>query len=162
MLHFQTWKIVVILAICAFGVIFSIPNLIPASTLETLPSWLPKHQVSLGLDLRGGSHLLYQVDFDKALHDRLDAVEDSVRTALTGAQIGYTGLNIEGSAVTLQLRDFDQLKRDNRLDAVDKALRGVDPDLVPTISPDGQVALRFGEPALTARRNAVMAQSIEI
>jgi preprotein translocase subunit SecD len=162
MLHFQTWKILVILAVCSLGVIFSIPNLVPAATLETLPHWLPTHQVSLGLDLRGGSHLLYEVDFNRALHDRLDTVEDSVRSALTSAQIGYTGLNVEGDAVTLQLRDFDQLKRDNRLDAVDKVLRGIDPDLVPTISNDGQVALRFSETALTARRNAVMAQSIEI
>ena len=127
-----------------------------------MPHWLPTHQVSLGLDLRGGSHLLYEVDFNRALHDRLDTVEDSVRSALTGAQIGYTGLNVEGDAVTLQLRDFDQLKRDNRLDAVDKVLRGIDPDLVPTMGNDGQVALRFSETALTARRNAVMAQSIEI
>ena len=86
MLHFQTWKITVIALICAFGVIFSLPNLVPASTLDRLPSWLPKHQLNLGLDLRGGSHLLYEVDFTKALHDRLDSLEDGVRAALQKAR----------------------------------------------------------------------------
>src|ERR1700732_1083242 len=138
MLHFQTWKIAVIALICAFGVLFSIPNLISSSTLDALPRWLPKHQVSLGLDLRGGSHLLYEFDFNKALHDRLDAVGESVRTAMRNANVGYTnGPNVEGDAVTLQLRDFDQIKRDGRVDQITKLLRDIDPDLVPTVSPDG-------------------------
>jgi preprotein translocase subunit SecD len=162
MLHFQPWKVTVIALICAFGVLFSIPNLIPATTLDRLPSWLPRHQVSLGLDLRGGSHLLYEVDFAKALHDRLDGLEEGVRGALVKARIGYTGLAVEGDAIAFQLRDYDQIKRDGRVDEVTKALRDVDPDLVPTIADDGKVTLRFGDVALRTRRDAIMAQSIEI
>src|SRR5436305_685042 len=67
MLHFQTWKIVVIVVVCAFGVIFSLPNLFSAETLDKLPGFVPKQQVNLGLDLRGGSHLLLEVDFGAAL-----------------------------------------------------------------------------------------------
>ena len=162
MLHFQTWKITVIALICAFGVIFSLPNLVPASTLDRLPSWLPKHQLNLGLDLRGGSHLLYEVDFTKALHDRLESLEDGVRAALQKARLGYTALNIENDTIVLQLRDYDQVKRDGRTDEVTKILSDVDPDLVPTITPDGQVTLRFSDASLRARRAAIMAQSIEI
>lgn len=162
MLHFQTWKIAVIAIVCALGVILSLPNLIPSSTLDALPNWLPKRQVNLGLDLRGGAHLLYEIDFGKALSERLDNVADNVRTALRNARIGYTGLNVVGDKVVLQLRDFDQIKHDNRLDEVQKLFRDLDTDLVPVIADDGQVTLRYSDAALTARRNAAMAQSIEI
>ena len=60
MVHFPQWKAVLVLLACLAGVLLAIPNLIPRATLDSLPSWLPKHQVSLGLDLRGGSHLLLE------------------------------------------------------------------------------------------------------
>jgi preprotein translocase subunit SecD len=162
MLHFQTWKIALVLIVCAFGVIFSAPNLVPASTLAKLPGFVPKQQVSLGLDLRGGSHLLLEVDFGTALKERLNNVIDSARTALRNARIGYTGLNVEGDKVVLALRDFEQLKRDGRQGEVEKLFRDLDPDLVPTIGSDGQVTLRYSDLAMTARRKAAVDQSIEI
>src|SRR5690242_6579334 len=131
MLHFETWKIAIIALICAAGVILSIPNLIPAATLARLPNFLPHHQVNLGLDLRGGSHLLYEVDLKKALAERLDNVVDSARVALRTANLGYTGLAVQNDAVVLQLRDWDQIKRDGRVDEVTKLFRDLDNDLVP-------------------------------
>jgi preprotein translocase subunit SecD len=162
MLHFTTWKIVLVVGICALGVLFSVPNLFSPATLERLPSWAPKKQVSLGLDLRGGSHLLYEVDFAAALRERLNNVIDATRTALARGRIGYTGLNIEGDHVTLQLRDFDQLKRDGRLAEVTKLFQDADPEIAPTISDTGQVSLRYGDVALQARQKAAVDQSIEI
>src|SRR5258708_17632854 len=162
MLHFQTWKIVVILVICAFGVIFSLPNLFSAESLDKLPGFVPKQQVNLGLDLRGGSHLLLEVDFGAALKERLNNVVDSARTALRNARVGYTGLNVEGDKVVLALRDFDQIKSQGRVAEVEKLFRDLDPDLVPTIGNDGQATLRYSDIALTARRKAAVDQSIEI
>src|ERR1700752_1681105 len=99
MLHFESWKIAIIALICAAGVVFSVPNLIPAATLGALPSFLPHHQVNLGLDLRGGSRLLYEVDLQRALAERLDGVVDSARVALRTANLGYTRLAVQGDAV---------------------------------------------------------------
>ena len=62
MLYFANWKIALICAICALGVLLSLPNLFSPSQLAQLPRVLPHKQVSLGLDLRGGSYLLLQVD----------------------------------------------------------------------------------------------------
>jgi preprotein translocase subunit SecD len=162
MLHFETWKIVLIAAICAFGVIFSAPNLFSPATLDKLPGFIPKQHVNLGLDLRGGSHLLLEVDFGTALKERLNGVIDSARTALRNARVGYTGLNVEGDKVVLALRDFDQLKSQGRLTEVETLFRDLDPDLVPTIGSDGQVTLRYSDVALTARRKSAVDQSIEI
>jgi preprotein translocase subunit SecD len=162
MLHFATWKIVLIAGICALGVLFSVPNLFSPATLDKLPSWVPKKQVSLGLDLRGGSHLLYEVDFATALRERLNNVVDATRSALARGRVGYTGLDVEGDHVALQLRDFDQLKRDGRLADVTKMFTDADPEIVPTISDSGQVTLRYSDVALQARQKSAIDQSIEI
>ena len=92
MLYFQPWKVLSILIICVLGVILSAPNLFSAGSLEGVPSWLPHKQVSLGLDLRGGSHLLYEVDLNSVIRDRLSSVVDSARTELRNARVGYTGI----------------------------------------------------------------------
>src|SRR5215467_12236150 len=95
MLYFQPWKVLSILIICLLGVILSVPNLFNAGTLEGLPSWVPHKQISLGLDLRGGSHLLYEVDMNSVIRERLNAAVDSARTELRNAKIGYTGLSAQ-------------------------------------------------------------------
>ncbi len=161
-MHFAKWTKIVIVLTCVLGVIFSLPNLIPAATLDKLPSWLPKHQVNLGLDLRGGSHLLLEVDYAKALHDLLENVVDNARTALRKANLGYTGLDVKDDTVVVQLRDYDKLKQEGREAEIQKLFRDLDPELVSTISDTGLVTLRYSETALTARRRAAVDQSIEI
>ena len=58
MLALSRWKIVLVLGSLLFGLIFTLPNLLPESTLASLPSWAPHQRLSLGLDLQGGSYLL--------------------------------------------------------------------------------------------------------
>ena len=55
MLHFARWKTAVILAVCLVGTLIAMMNLVPRSAF---PGWFPARQVSMGLDLRGGSYLL--------------------------------------------------------------------------------------------------------
>src|SRR5579862_5079362 len=105
MLYFETWKVVLILAVCALGVIFSAINLFPAQTVEHWPSYAPKKQVSLGLDLRGGSYLLYEVDMKAAETDELNNLVDELRTSLVAQKIGYTGLAVDSDHVALVLRE---------------------------------------------------------
>ncbi|MFC3115899.1 protein translocase subunit SecD [Cellvibrio fontiphilus] len=73
--------------IILFGLLSALPNVLPESTLQKLPDWYSHNQLTLGLDLRGGSHLLLEVDTSEltrnknpALHDQIvrDAVEQSV------------------------------------------------------------------------------------
>ncbi len=72
MMTMARWQIWMILAICAFGVIFAAPNLLPREQAERLPHWLPHQQISLGLDLQGGVSLLLEVDTKVVQRDRLD------------------------------------------------------------------------------------------
>src|SRR3546814_18935434 len=89
----------------------------PKATLEAIPSFLPHKQINLGLDLRGGSYLLLQVDTATANKDRLQAQANDVRKALLENKIAYTGLGINGDAVTVRI---------TKPEDVDKAVKALD------------------------------------
>ena len=97
MLYFSRFKMILIWVAVAITVILAAPNLFPASTLAQLPSWVPKRQMTLGLDLQGGSHILLAVDRNDLINERLQTVRDEIRTMLRDAKIGYTGLSKRGA-----------------------------------------------------------------
>jgi protein-export membrane protein SecD len=156
MLYFQTWKVTLILAVCALGILFSIPNLFSSASVERWPDWIPKKQVSLGLDLRGGSYLLYEVDMSSVRKDQLNAVLDELRTQFVAAKIGYTGLAVDGDHVAFVLRDLD------RQADVRDIIQKLGPDLQTTAGDGGAFSISESTVALTARRSSAVAQSIEI
>ncbi|HEX3537782.1 MAG TPA: protein translocase subunit SecD [Stellaceae bacterium] len=156
MLYFANWKVLLICGVCLLGVLFSLPNLFTPTQLSRLPEAIPHKQVALGLDLRGGSYLLLEVDFAKAQQERLNTLIDSVRNALRDARIGYTGLNVEGDAITFAIRDLP------RIEDARQALGKIDPDLTVQIGADGSGTLKFNEAATQQRRRQAVEQSIEI
>ena len=156
MLYFPGWKILLILGVCALGVIFALPNLFSPQTLDSLPSFLPKRQVSLGLDLRGGSHLLLEVDMRSVERDRLNNLVDELRAGMVAARIGYTGLAVEGDHATFKLLE------PGRMEDVRAAVTKIDPDLQLTTAADGTVSVKPSQAALDARKRSAVDQSIEI
>ncbi len=71
MMTLSRWKIIAVLASAIFGLLFSLPNLLPAQTLAALPAWMPHQKLNLGLDLQGGSYLLLEVDTNALRAERL-------------------------------------------------------------------------------------------
>ena len=154
MIHFAKWKVILVLAICALGLVYASPNFLTREQAESLPGWLPNKQISLGLDLRGGSHLLLEVKVEVVIRERLEALVDSVRTALRKERIRYRGLGIEGNAVSVNVPDN-----------ADKALglvRDLDPDTAVSLTEGGRITLALTEKAVRDRRSAAVEQSIEI
>jgi preprotein translocase subunit SecD len=156
MLYFAGWKILVICAVCALGVLFSLPNLFTPAQLGFLPKQIPHRQVTLGLDLRGGSYLLLEVDIAAAQKDHLNAIIDSVRNALRDAKIGYTGLNVEGDAIVFSIRETGRTEEARQL------LAKLDPDMTVEIAGDGAGTMRFSAVATESRRRQAVDQSVEI
>lgn len=109
MLYFSRWKSIAIWLVVLVAFLIAAPNLLPQSTLASLPNWLPKKQMTLGLDLQGGSHILLQVDRNDLIADRLDTARDDVRIALRDARVGYTGLSSSNRTVQVRVRDAEQL-----------------------------------------------------
>ncbi|MFZ2008009.1 MAG: protein translocase subunit SecD [Stellaceae bacterium] len=156
MLYFANWKILLICAACVLGVLFSLPNLFTPAQLAWLPAQIPHKQVNLGLDLRGGSYLLLEVDVAAAQTEQLNSIIDNVRNALLDAKIGYTGLNVENNAIVFTIRDTD------RIDDAKNALAKIDSALTVDIGSDGAAKMRFSDQATEQRRQQAVDQSIEI
>jgi preprotein translocase subunit SecD len=96
------------------------------------PDWLRSvglRPMSLGLDLRGGLHLLYQVDVDGAVSQLLEVYEQDVRRALGGADLAFTDVTpvAVGAPKPNGLRIL--LPAGSDIGAVREALRRILPDL---------------------------------
>jgi len=110
MLYFSRWKTLFIWGIVGLGVILALPNLYPQSWLSAMPGWLPKQQMTLGLDLQGGSHILLQIDRQDLANERLNSTRDEIRTQLRDARVGYTGLTGTNNSVQVRIRDAGQVE----------------------------------------------------
>lgn len=162
MLYFTRLKTTLIVLFCSIGVLLALPNLIK----NPLPG-LYWPQIHLGLDLRGGSYLLMQVDMNTVVRERLNGLTDEVRDALLKANIGYTDL---GSNVAAKRVQFNLLKPGDAAKAkpiLQKlvnpvAAAGGAPDLDIKIAPSGAVTLTLSRPALIAKASQAVAQSITI
>ncbi|PWK65926.1 protein translocase subunit SecDF [Aminobacter sp. AP02] len=169
MLYFSRWKTISIWAVVLLGILFTIPNMLTQSQLNSLPGWFPKRALTLGLDLQGGSHILLSIDRQDLIDERLQATRDDIRTMLRDAKVGYTGLT--GTGRTIQVRITDP----NELEAAKKALATLIAPISSSMFGTGSVselALDEPEPGLLRytltdagidyRVNNAVTQSIEV
>ena len=104
MIQIDLWKRVLIWLVCLTGLLLALPNgfytrveqsndaaaeiIAKGDTperqalVEQWPSYLPSSLVNLGLDLRGGAHLLAEVKVEDVYGARMDALWPEVRDAL--------------------------------------------------------------------------------
>ncbi|MEE8145481.1 MAG: protein translocase subunit SecD, partial [Kiloniellales bacterium] len=156
MVHIPRWQVVLILAVLVVGVIFASPNLLRRETAEALPDWAPSNQISLGLDLQGGSYLLLEADIAGVMKEQLENLVDGVRTGLRKAKIGYTNLGVAGREVAFTLRD------PAAVDEAKEIIRDLGNDLLISSADTGEIRIAFTDAALAQRRNNVIDQSIEV
>ncbi len=155
LVYFAKWKVILVLAVCAAGMAFAAPNLLSGPEAQSLPSWLPKKQISLGLDLQGGSHLLLGVETGAVIHERLETLVDSMRIELRKAGIRYQGLGVAENAAVVTILDADRVEEAKDL------LRALDRDTVANVDGD-RVTLTLTEKAIQERISSAVVQSIEI
>ena len=109
MLEFPRWKVWLVSIVVAIGVFFSLPSLTTWLTGNT-PSWLPQDRISFGLDLAGGSYLLYEADAADAQKQRLQSMEDSVASELRrDPPIEIGDISTAGGRLSFMVRDPRQV-----------------------------------------------------
>ena len=156
MLHFPRWKIILIIVVMLAGGLYAFPNLLSGRQSEDIPSWLPSARMNLGLDLRGGSHLLLEVNMRGAIVERMQVIEQNLRGVLRKEKIGYGNIAVVGETVQVTLTDPVDVPKVRQL------LREVEAGLTADPAQGGQMTLRYDEQTLRERRSQVIAQSIEI
>ncbi|MEM0921912.1 MAG: protein translocase subunit SecD [Pseudomonadota bacterium] len=176
MLYFAPWKRLAILLTCLLGVLFASPNLLAPEIRESLPSWMPRDAVNLGLDLRGGAHLLVEVEIEEVVAERMAGLRAEAREALVNAQVRrFTNLRATDSEVTVRVTNAEDVERART------ALRSLAQpvgggiaggfgmggfaggvDLEVEALEDQRFRLTLTDPAVTEVTDRTMAQSLEI
>lgn len=158
MLNFSKIKIISILGLCFLSLIFAAPSLIrtkPESKfLQKLEQILPSSKVNLGLDLRGGSQLMLEVDFDYYIKEQLNNLKDEIKNSFRDEAV-RTIPEVRGDKIIFSLSDDEQKKAAKKL--VKKISKKVDID-----ESDGQFEVYFSAPEIAEIRQNLIKQSIEI
>jgi len=139
------------------------------SQASNWPSFLPSALVNLGLDLRGGAHLLARVRVDQVYEARMDAYLPEVRNALRKerASIG-TIRRIDGENYDLRVRISEPSQINHAVEVVSALARPVTTlsgagsrDIVVT-SIEDTIIIELSEAEKIATDTRTMDQSLEI
>ncbi len=134
-------RVIMILAVCALGIFFTVPNFVKDAK-TTLPSWW--QPVNLGLDLQGGSSLLLEVDLKTAMKDRMQSLEDTARSALKDAKIRYQGISSDEKGLKVKIESASaRAKAISPLRRLDDGLQVTEQDGLLIVSYDEQAQLNF-------------------
>ncbi len=144
------WKIITTILLSVVALIYAAPNF-----MDEQYSWISGQKVNLGLDLRGGSHLLLDVDFESYDNDLGQSIADSLKKYLRQDKIGYRNISANKTDVRFELRSADDFSK------VKKIARNIDPSL--NIGIDGNIVnIGYDEYRLNQIQDHVIDQSIEI
>jgi preprotein translocase subunit SecD len=187
MLQISIWKRIAILLTCAVGIMLAMPNGFYAvveghnDAVKTIeqegsnpeleaqralwPDFLPNRLVNLGLDLRGGAHLLAEVRVQDVYTARLEAMWPEVRDTLRG----ITPVNLQPSGpAELRVRLSDPDKMAEALTLVRalgqpvQTLTGAGSDDIVVSGDSGILTVVLSEAEQSASDERTMQQSLEI
>jgi len=154
MAQFPRWKITLIFLACLVGIVLAMPNFLSSKTLDKFPEYWPTQTMNLGLDLRGGSHLLLEVDFPYYMKEHIGDLQDSLRKELRKEKIGYLNLKKHGDLVSFSVRDKLQLEKATKLVKKNN-------DFIVTINNES-ITVGYSEEYLKNLKIRLVEQSIEI
>lgn len=103
------WRLILIGLTLILAFVFFLPN---TAAFKYMPEWwkknMPNKGIVLGLDLRGGLHLVFEVEGDKAVEITTERYASTLKDILTKrgftADINRSGINITISPATPEIR----------------------------------------------------------
>lgn len=156
MVNFERWKVILVFVVAFFGIAFALPNVLPQSTLNKMPTWLPHKHMNLGLDLRGGAHLLLEAEIKVAMKESLGSLRQAARDVLVERpRILHRNLKVVENGISVEIvkqEDVAEAQRRLRRSGQGMTLETNDRLLVQTMTED----------QIRERRNSVMEQAMEI
>ncbi|MDB5453683.1 MAG: secD, partial [Caulobacteraceae bacterium] len=164
MLQLPRWRVIVVLVATLLAIVFSVPNVLPASTLQSLPSWVPAKRLNLGLDLQGGSSLLLEVDLAALNREKLNDLMEDVRSTLREKQVDFAELAQVNGAINVRIVNPAQYDvAYQALAALARPLQmGAGSDVTVSRTPDQHISLTRSADAQRAEAGKAVQQSIEI
>src|SRR5690606_2168309 len=86
------------------GVLCALPSLLPAALRDELPAWYAGTHLNLGLDLRGGSFLLMEMDVEQLMLDENIRIADDLSQRLRQSGIRHGEAQVSPEGFSLPLR----------------------------------------------------------
>lgn len=149
MVNISRFKKYIIMAVCLLGFYLASPNILPAN------KFIPSKTVKLGLDLRGGSHLLFEVETDGLVGERLDSLVDIIRTDLRKADIERIGPKVKDNKIEVKIVNFKDIAQ------AKKILSKIEAGLELAIEDETNLSLAYSEVALEQIKEDAISRSIE-
>ncbi|ABC22564.1 protein translocase subunit SecD [Rhodospirillum rubrum] len=150
---FSLWKAIPVILVVLAGITFSLANVVPGAGEGGLRWWRP---LSLGLDLKGGSTFLIDLDAPALVHETQVALAASAGAALRGERIGGAANLGEDGAVVVDIADAGQRAAALRL------LRGLEAGTEAEITPAGAIRLTFTAIAQAERTDRMVARGLGV
>jgi preprotein translocase subunit SecD len=181
-LHVARWRVFAVIIVSLLGLIYALPNVLPASVRAAMPSWIPSKTINLGLDLQGGSYLMFEVESEAVYKARLETVADDLSRDLRGQRrpgdltgatktpIVFSGLSAgaTGQLVRVTITNpADMPEAIKRAKALGTPVQGLNgptgsTDLALVTQPNNVIEIALTEDAKTALTRRAVTQSIEV
>ena len=160
------WLVFTYSVIIVLGIIIALPNMLSQSTLDKLPAWLPHSQVSLGLDLRGGSHLVLEVDEADLTKERLQTLLQDARRVLREKNIQTKSIVLNNNQIVVTPVDPAQSSEaitqlQTLGNPISTGLSAGQSDLSVTAN-GGNVIVAFSPAGLASHVDSAVQQSLEV
>ncbi len=153
------WRMSLVFVFILLSLFFLTPTMV-----THLPDWwkgfMPKDKISLGLDLQGGTHLVLEVETQKAVEGYLDLIAGDLEEALRAQNIHVKRVSREG-ADKVQVVLYDKLSAETLQNLIGKKY----PDFEAT-SPREEggfvnVSITLNEKAALDKKDKSVAQALE-
>ena len=192
MLQIDLWKRICIWGLVALGIFLALPNGFygrveahndavqaveqgtdPAQVADALgawPDWMPNGLVNLGLDLRGGAHLLAEVKVADVYQSRIEGMWPAVRDLLRERRDEVGTIRLEptdGPELVVRLNERpDQVERAaalvRTLASPVASLTAAGASDIEVTTRDGAIVVRLSEAEQRATDERTVRQSLEI
>jgi preprotein translocase subunit SecD len=112
-----TYRIAAIVVLTVAALVYLTPSLV-GELPEFWKRYLPSNQIRLGLDLRGGTHLVLTVDVDKAVQNALERTAEDLRREAEEKKLALTSVERRENVLVARLdaparSDFEKFLSDD-------------------------------------------------
>ncbi|GAB4534170.1 MAG: protein translocase subunit SecD [Thermodesulfovibrionia bacterium] len=141
------WRVIIIIVAAAASILFFLPT---TNLRPSLPEWLKRYGLTLGLDLQGGIHLVYEVDGDKAVEITTERIAMSLLNILRERDIKA---DVKRDGLELKIASSDERIKD--------IVSGNYPNLELINQSEGSMVYRLKDREISNIKNLAVEQALE-
>jgi preprotein translocase subunit SecD len=157
MLRLPKWKLIATLLVLLGGVYFAAPSFtgLKAGEESALDGGSSVRKINLGLDLRGGSELLLELDLSSYEKEIAENLAEEIKATLRKAELGYRNVVISNGDVEFEAVDEAEVAKIT-------SVLGAELGAVESKAKDMAINVGYNDTHLQERKLKLIEQTIEI